>query len=157
MLLAVDPGVRGCGASIWWPDKGLHVACYVANLPPTSSTNAYWSMADAALERLGHHKFSEVAIEFPQTYRGRAAKGDANDLLQVAAVVGALCARFGRQSKITLYRPAEWKGQTPKSISASRTLSKLSEEEKARIRMPAKSLQHNVLDAIGIGLKHLGR
>ena len=64
-------------------------------------------------------------------------------------------------TKLVHLKPAEWKGQVTKEISASRTLRKLSDEELQIVtggilKVPA-SLRHNVYDAIGIGLSYLER
>jgi hypothetical protein len=100
--------------------------------------------------------------EYPQVYR--FSKGDPNDLLPLSECVGAVKAALLSHELIAgpeywaTYLPREWKGQVPKDVMVSRIQERLSKDERARVELPrAKSLSHNVWDAIGIGLKALGR
>lgn len=100
----------------------------------------------------------EVALEFPVIYpRG---KEDPNDLLKVAAAAGA-CVNLAKTPQAAYYEPRQWKGQMPKSVCGRRIRASLSDfENKVLDRYFAtvpKGLQHNVLDAVGVGLKHLRR
>ena len=94
--------------------------------------------------------FSRVIIERPQIYP--QSKGDPNDLIDVAITVG-LCLTLSQFS--TIYRPREWKGQVPKKIHNARALDKLRPGERHILGELVKN--HNVIDAIGIGLYYLGR
>lgn len=101
-----------------------------------------------------------VAIEVPQVYTAVRAKGDPNQLLPlygIGAAIGALLPN----ARIVEYRPAQWAGQLPKttkhreakqSLRGARIMSRLSETE--CLLVPD---DHDVIDAIGIGLHHLGR
>jgi len=105
---------------------------------------------------------SRLAIELPQVYSRHhqtAAKAgtDPNDLIQLAAVVGALCNAFESVDTQIVYLPAEWKGQVPKDIMHRRAAERLNAEEAACLPSLAKSKIHNVLDAVSIGLVVLGR
>lgn len=131
-FVSIDPGVRLCGLAAWIDGK-LHYA-------RLDSCIAYWS-SDWAL-----------AIEKPQVYVQSKLKGDPNDLIDLAIAVGKISTRF---SEVVMYRPAQWKGQVPKDIMTERIKLKLSNRELDLVDLPAKSLQHNVWDAIGIGLHHL--
>lgn len=96
----------------------------------------------------------DLAVELPQIYARSKSKGDPNDLIAVAGVVGALDALAPHHT--TVYLPSEWKGQVPKSVMTTRTTSKLEKTELERIITPRRaSLMHNVWDAIGIGIHHL--
>lgn len=151
-LVSVDPGLRGCGIA-HWRGTNLVLAKYVVN--PHGSV--WYEMVTAVEVVVGpvmyiHH----LAIEMPQAYIHR--KGDQNDLLTLAGLVGAFTYFFSRcGGHFTLYRPAEWKGQVPKEITEKRARARLSTEELKRIKLPSASLRHNVWDAIGIGLHHLSR
>ncbi len=101
---------------------------------------------------------AHLVVEVPQVYQ--RGKGDQNDLLLLALSAGAIAASFVENYDIEVhgYLPAQWKGQVPKDITKRRVLEELFEEEKALIELPsAKSLQHNVFDAIGLGMHHLKR
>lgn len=100
---------------------------------------------------------TEFAIEWPQIYQ--SSKGDPNDLLSLSAVVGAIMGKYAHRGNVTLYRPKHWKGQVPKQAMVKRILGKLDAEELASYDEAkyTKGIAHNVADAIGIGLYHLGR
>lgn len=102
---------------------------------------------------------STLAIELPQVYHA-AIETDQNDLIALAAVVGALCREFSDAEETKVYLPAEWKGQAPKEIVHARAMKRLDAAEAATIPEMAKSKKHNMLDGVSIGLvflKRLGR
>lgn len=156
ILLSIDPGVNGCGCALWEGAQLLR-AGYVTNpaadggkvdvlerARAMAASVAAWAREPSTV---GH-----VVIEVPQTYGGRAAKGDANDLIVVGLVVGALAADFPKAEIDSVY-PREWKGNVPKDVTSARVLFELSEFEGGRVELPrAKSLRHNVYDGIAIGL-----
>ncbi len=157
MLISIDPGLRGCGAALWSDTGELLSAEYLKGSDVLQSALAWKAMASTV--KVWVAAFAPdakcLAIELPRTYGGRAAKGDANDLIQLAAVVGGIVTRLGLETVV--YLPDHWKGQCPKSVTKERVDAKLSDAEKARIAWPAASLRHNVIDGIGIGLHHLRR
>ncbi len=90
----------------------------------------------------------------PRIYPGSGQqKGDLNDLLNLAAVVGGHEKTFKNHVRVF---PAQWKGQVPKKIMNARVLSRLSPQERLRIE-DSGSKTHNTIDAVGIGLYRLGR
>lgn len=97
---------------------------------------------------------SELAIELPQVYVASRSKGDPNDLINLATLVGYLCASF---KTFSLYRPHAWKGQVPKIVMQARIMKRLDDREKANVDLVPISTSHNTVDAVGIGLHHLGR
>lgn len=164
-LLSVDPGLRSCGCAVWRDGHLLGAKLVVG----VNSADAL--LADVVEQMVFQVKkwlntfncgFDVVAIELPQTYGGRAAKGDANDLIHLALVVGGIHVHLGYPTM--LLRPAEWKGQVPKknrhgeNVIEERCKEKLDAAELLLVELPrAKSLQHNVFDALGIGLHVLDR
>jgi hypothetical protein len=56
-----------------------------------------------------------------------------------------------------LYRPRIWKGSKPKEAMEAVTRWRLSPRELSFVKLPAKSLQHNVWDAIALGLFFLNK
>lgn len=158
MILSIDPGLRGCGVALWAPDGELAAAAYVAGDKTAKDAAAWVTMAYAVHEWADHacgaDLVDELVCEFPKVYTLGKSKGDPEDLLQLAAVVGCIVGKFPGTVR-RVYRPSEWKGQTPKDITTARTQAALTGEERARIKLPGKSLAHNVHDAIGIGLRHL--
>jgi hypothetical protein len=113
-------------------------------------------MVDGVREFIGQRLVQHFVVELPQVYTVTKSKGDPNDLVQLAAVVGGLCVAFKDANQV-VYLPAEWKGQAPKEIIHARAAARLSPEEQGRISCRRKSLLHNVLDATALGLKFLGR
>lgn len=152
MILTIDPGVRGCGCALWHPNGPLARAAYVRPATaPKDVAATVREMAWAVENWVSGDELQRVVIEYPQTYRGRAAKGDANDLVQVALVAGALSVLTSYPCLLVL--PAEWKGQTPKHATEARARMKLGSTVD-RIKLPGrdKKLASNVWDAVGIGL-----
>lgn len=165
-VLSVDPGIRGCGCAVWIDGK-LSIAEYVKNaMQDENGLVASLIMASCVVVWLDRC-VDGVILEFPQTYGGRASKGDANDLFPLACIDGAIAeALISVNNKITVgqYTPHQWKGSIgkPKNgetyIIESRIRDRLSDEELSRIVWPkAKKLTWDVSDAIGLGLFFLGR
>lgn len=185
LLVSVDPGIRGSGVAILGED-GLFTAAYVFNPVRRGNTpEAISSMAHALCTHIcaslyarppqasdQYHGVSLV-VEWPQIYTHGKGKGDPNDLLPLVGVDMAL---MGMLNTPTFrYLPREWKGTIDPEEMTRRVRRRLTPGEFARIAFPrntcapcyvhlaqedcAKStcLAHNVYDAIGIGLKHLGR
>ena len=96
----------------------------------------------------------DCIIEQPQIYPGQHQKGDQNDLIQLAVMVGryvdrATSCRF----RVTLVKPREWKGQLPKDVCWDRVRETLTPYELTRMEKLSKSRAHNMHDAIGLGTK----
>ncbi len=123
---------------------------------------ASWaSMAFAVREwlrpRLGDEPF-QLVIELPRVYAASHQKGDQNDLIQLAGVVGMLGGSLpGIASRRSIY-PRDWKGSLEPDAFIERIKQRLDAAEHLRVELPsASSLHHNIWDAIGIGLHALGR
>lgn len=163
-MLAVDPGIRGCGVALF--EGPTLVACaYVFNKAKEGNRAA--EAADMAraigVEFVMGRVIDELVVEWPRVYATRLRKGemdgqDPNDLIALSAIDGALAYRMG--VKTTSYVPSEWKGQMKKEPCHARIKSRLNPRELAILMdadNDAKSKAHNVYDAVGIGLHHLGR
>lgn len=143
-LVSIDPGKRCIWVAAWVRGELVQVRGVAVESPPDLLRSWTWGAVP-------------LAIEVPQIYQGKIQGKDQNDLVDLAICVGwcelACC------GPVTRYRPREWKGQTSKKLDNKRTLKVLSEPEKAVIDASdiRPSLRHNILDAIGIGLRHLGR
>ncbi len=138
MIYAIDPGVKACGVACFTHTGFLNWARYV------EVKDLRW-LSPVAVTLL---------IEMPRFYPGRQ-KGDVNDLLDLAAVVG-YCEALFEQGEQKRFFPAEWKGQVPKKIMTARILKQLIDYERDSIvRVGAKD--HNTIDAVGIGLHYFKR
>lgn len=157
MILSIDPGLHGCGWARWERSGRLESAGYVAANEITGRAPATWRfMARLLWLRVGGSDgLGAVVLELPQVYTRTRAKGDPNDLIQLAGVVGAVAAQVPPNVAIYAYRPAEWKGQVPKSVIELRVKKRLGDALKVVEWPSAKYLHHNVWDAIGLGLYHL--
>jgi hypothetical protein len=165
-VLAVDPSIRSSGVAVF--RFGRLAASTVIKLRATddsvivrcldmADTIAGWSACVA--ERV------LLVVEWPQWYRAAKSKGDPNDLAGLAGVSGALAGILAMRLgglEAHGYTPAQWAGQLPKSKTvrgaktsprAVRILSRLSPDERACV----DERSHDAIDAIGLGLYHLGR
>lgn len=155
LLVAIDPGLRGCGVALY-RDALLEQATYVTGHDNAQRSACWVAMVAAIRDFIGARAVSKLVVELPQVYIQARLKGDPNDLMHLAAVVGGLCVAFDGVIQ-QVYLPAEWKGQVPKEVMHARALQRLSSEERRRISCRTKSLMHNVQDAVAMGLKSLGR
>lgn len=134
ILLAIDPGVN-TGFALF--------------------RNGYLSNCGIQKDIDFFYFANTLVIEKPQIYRGRLQKGDPNDLITLAIQVGRYVERFSRvASRVELVLPATWKGQVPKEIHHPRIMNTLNETERPVIEAVkcAKSLRHNIIDAVGLGI-----
>jgi hypothetical protein len=100
-----------------------------------------------------------LVIEKPAWY-GTNNKVDVNDLIELAVFVGEMKQKYRMTTKeIVLVLPVAWKGTVPKKIHNQRVLDTLTEKERdlLPLRPRAKDYDHNMLDAVGLGLWKLGR
>lgn len=132
---SIDPGTRGHGWAGW--EGELLFSCGFGNVGPFVSRPS-------------------LVIEIPQVYYGSKQKGDANDLVKLAFEAGKVSAEF---AGVKTVRPREWKGTVKKEIMLRRIVSRLNDNELYLLKdlgLPSHK-EHNVVDAVGIGLWRLGR
>lgn len=145
-----------CGAALW--DNGtLKKAVLIRSKNKDAGAAAWYPMALAVSTWVEDEFIDDLVIELPQIYK--FFKGDPQDLIQLAGVVGAISQEIVRinAGRLTTYLPRAWKGQVKKDVTKLRVQKRLSPEELIRVSLPAPSLQHNVWDSLGIGLHFLGR
>lgn len=157
-LLALDPGVRGCGVAVFQGNLLLRATYVPSPALKGMSAAEVATMAQEAVKWA--FPFDEVVVEVPRVYPAARQKGDQNDLIAVAGVAFGVAARATAMvppSCVHSYSPREWKGTLDADDMIERIKARLSPAEIARIITVRNSLMHNVFDAIGIGLKKLGR
>jgi hypothetical protein len=156
MLLAIDPGLDTGWAL--FSTAGQLVAC---------------GLGDPRLS--DRHRVADlrtVVIERPFVYP-RGQTKNPNDVLSLAVNAGEWGGLYRQWADVKYVLPFQWKGSVPKKISHARISAKLSDAEKAVVdtamargrscaskalgRPIARSLQHNVLDAVGLGLFTVSR
>jgi hypothetical protein len=158
----VDPGLRLCGVALF-EGPTLVRAWLAKNSVKTERGPTAWnSMGDAVLSswlknspRRGH-QLDQLVVEVPQVYFGSRGGGNAADLIELAGVVGAVSSSVPVRNR-KCFLPREWKGSVPKAVHNKRVLKRLDAEETASLEKVPKSLQHNMVDSIGLGLFYLGR
>lgn len=148
-LLAIDTGLHECGTA-YFVEGELRFTKPVKSDKKLKGPAAWLGMAR---EINTMHSCDVLVIESQQVYRGALMRGDPNDLIQLAAVKGAIIQRFAHlEGNIFAPKPSEWKGQVPKDVHHERILKRLSHEEQ---KLWPKN--KNARDAIGLGLWKLGR
>jgi hypothetical protein len=172
--LSIDPGTRGAGAAIFdTVTRQLHAARYIRNpIDGGRRLDAAIALAEAVFRWAGEEGvlvMRTVACEVMRSYNAGQQKGPQDDLIDVSLVSSA-CATLGKlrgADKLVTYYPAEWKSNLNPETCLERIIERLSLPEQGRIQLVGRtplydipgsdSLDHNTLDAIGIGLKLLGR
>ena len=159
-LLAVDPGIRGCGAAMFTAGV-LTRAAYVKSPVATGNTASAARAMGHAVAEWAKGPIDALALEWPRVYATRIREGksdaDPNDLLGLAAVDAAI-AMVLAYTPVECFAPSDWKGQMKKGPCHARIRGRLSDGELVVMEgVSPPSLAHNVWDAVGIGLHRLGR
>lgn len=174
----VDGGIRGCGVSLF-EEKELVCAAYVRN--PLKQGHALaehvamgralrgWFTRTSSLF-VDSVSLESLTFEHPRVVdrghqKGSKRSADVNDLFPMVGVGGALGALLPASVKLITVFPDEWKGDVDKFMMNGRVWGRLTPAERARVerlsdREPGDvkiGLDHNTLDAVGIGLHHVGR
>lgn len=169
-LLAIDPSICSAGVALFRAGKLL--AC--TNIEPDVESDEMGVRVQAMAHEILSWVVAVVAeprvvvYEWPQVYSGGKQKTPGGDLLGLSAVGAAAAAALAVAlvprsiaPRIITPEPARWIGQVPKdktvrgakkSARGVRIIGRLDSEE--AILVPS---QHDVIDAVGIGLWALGR
>jgi len=145
-LVAIDPGKDRIGYSLW--DEGVLV-------------EAAWLAFDDLPAIVGVER---VVMERPRARHPNETPGGVCGYQAIVdiGISGALWAGKLGGAFETVF-PDEWKGGTSKAktkvyVIEQRAKAILKPDERVRVELPsAASKQHNVWDAVGIGLYALGR
>ena len=155
-LIAVDPGLRGCGVAVFCA-RSLSWARYVENPAKSGRGPEAWGAMSRAIhtqvQKNGPLPPFTYFFEIPQVYPG-VPETDANDLIDLAGVVGAIVGQ--EDVHVAWCHPRAWKGQVPKRVMNERVKKKLQAEENSNF-FSVGALDHNTWDAVGLGLYYLGR
>lgn len=153
-LLSIDPGFRYFGFALF--SEGSLIR---AGLSKTSSEKwEVWEGQPPDFTNLIEivqslvWKDKVAVIEFPQVYKETP---NPNDIVKLASACGAYTAILQSLGfTVSWVKPKDWKGTVPKEIMLKRILAKLETSEYAFIENPK---DHNIIDAIGVGLWKLNR
>ena len=161
-LLAIDPSLTATGVAHFTTDvTGMMVLdrASLASAPAADSLALRCDMMVKSVRKESYHHSLAIAhyvvIEKPRIHVAtRGGKADPADIIKLAILCGALAQHYIETgAEVIFVEPAEWKGQTPKDITTERSKAALTDREQQRVVLPgAKSLAHNVWDAVGIGL-----
>ena len=177
-MLAVDPGLRVCGCALF-DDSDRLVKAWVASRPRAEGYDrdgAAWAeTAHTVLEEVDC-QIDRLVIEMMQVRRKRGA----DDLLQLVGIAGYIAGALD-PPEFELVRPADhttartsrrgWKGSVKKFVDHPRILNALSVVEQEAVPFDVgeycaecrrrkdipPGIDHNMVDAIGIGLWATGR
>jgi hypothetical protein len=142
-LVAIDPG-KATGVAAFLGDV-LHVAGV-----RTEEQCLLFIENNAPIRR--GKPAGDCIIEIPQVYPGQQQKGDQNDLIQLAVMVGRYADRATVCGfHVRLVKPREWKGQLPKDVCWQRVRETLTPLELDNLEKLSMSRAHNMHDAIGLG------
>lgn len=180
-LLAIDPGVTWCGVAVFnLATKRLIMAGRIKGKGFKGDIENLCVLARAVYQyatRTKTGEFHEFVFEWPQIYAGKQrGRKDPNDLLPLAALDALVLAQFaerGRPGSTRLYHPHDWKGSKHANATAKMVIDRLDPSEQFAVEDLPEFKQHliesdregtevshpvhNTLDAVGVGLKHLGR
>jgi hypothetical protein len=152
MILCLDPGAKKAGVALF-EDGGKLMTAWLVEGKDWRET------ADNVVRRMPVNSINVrgIVIEKMQIYDSTPL-AHANDCIILSLMAGRVTGLFsGFVGDSTFeYFPHQWKGQVPKEIHQVRIREKLTAAETKRVQLPkARSKQHDVWDAIGIGLYHL--
>ena len=159
-IVAVDPSVTNLGIAQFYFDntKWCLYKAKLLKLDASWPANLFARVLQVHAVITRYSAEDLLVIETPQTYGGRAAKGDANALIKLGQVVGALTVD-ALENSATVWQPTprEWNGGAPKEVTKARVEMNLVEEGRAGMHVTGKKFDHNVYDAVGIGLWAVGK
>lgn len=154
-LLTIDPGFRYFAYAVF---SGRALACADLTRAEKAEDWDTWTRQPPSFTDLkgvveAHEWATRAAvIEFPQVHRDTP---NPNDIVKLASACGAYTAILQALGfSVSWVAPSEWKGTVPKDVMFKRILAKVTPDDYIRIRKPK---DHNVIDAVGIGLWHLSR
>lgn len=158
IVVAIDPG----GTTGWAMfQQGELVLCGYGSFDKIAvqRLDQLFSLEEPAWLRLAARGGGVCVVEFPQAYPGPKSKQDPNHIIRTAYRCGELANPFRRLGFVVeeVY-PNGWKGTADKKLTLERVLDRLTEREKSLLeaakpaKSKSKSLDHNMIDAVGIGL-----
>jgi hypothetical protein len=166
ITICIDPGTgHNCGGAVFRGTR-LVLARLLDGARPDMAEVALTATDDYELSRAVELVSRVVVLEVPRVYPHSRAKADPNDLIKLAVAGARIAQVIAGHGNVLCIAPSDWKAQTDPDIMCERVLAKLDDAERGIVEavfaahgkkgMP-KSLRHNVLDAIGIGLWRTGR
>jgi len=166
MIVAVDPSINSSGLAFFCDGELCGTVRVLVKNDKSGTVNRAVEMARRLAGYIIAVQPLELVSEWPQAYRPTRSKGNPGDLFGMPTVLGALVAFLHSNAiapTISTYLPFEWIRQIPKtSAHRDRFTSPRGAAISTRIRHTELAVfraagTHDEIDAIGIGLHHLGR
>jgi hypothetical protein len=171
ILFALDPGLTRSGVALFQDGRLIRAGVIDSKVKGEVAVRCDYisQRAMGILEELTYSDLegSEFAGEWPQIYRGEknVKNADPNDMLPLCGIVMAVGSvmRAVYGTELTTYLPKQWTGSVSKdeTVKGAKTSPRAL---KIKRRLDAAELKvwkgvkyHDTIDAIGIGLHHLGR
>lgn len=166
MILCVDPGLRGCGTAVFEGETLKHSA-YVRNTSQDGRGAGVWADMAKCVYNYYHAiplrldfgaSFTRVLIE-TQIIRPTDEPFKQSAIMEVQGVAGALAGLYGQTSTVLGFTPERWKGSVAGDVMTERISKRITvaEWENFKSHGTKGALDHNSIDAVGIGLYYLGR
>jgi hypothetical protein len=157
-FVAIDPGKHACGVAVFIGGT-LRGAYYPQTRGGPTRVGIWVGTGTAVLLALKEAGYPAgklgLVCEVPKARESRTDAAD--DLLDLTGVLGVIAPHFN--SILWDPRPEEWKGQVPKEVCHRRLEGYLTSAEKfcrdQTLNSVSKSLRHNALDAIALGVEYL--
>lgn len=164
-VIAVDPGMIHPAIAIFH-HTFLRRACRVKvpnalkKLPVGERCRQVVDLIGAVcIEVMLTERASAIIVERPQIYQASRAKGDPNDLIPLAMIIGGVAQGFG--APVVSPLPHEWAGAIKKSTTGDPWKSGRGDLVKmllhATDELPHCESSHDAIDCTMMGLKVLGR
>jgi len=164
MFFSIDPGKHQVAMASWSATGNL-INAESIRLPEAQKVRAdHWAiLGDLTAKKIISlcviYEKLNIITEVPEVHQRGSGKGDPNDLIDLAGVVGAIVGaiRARRESSEVVWSPLpkEWKGQLPKTVTQQRVNKEKKKKKKSRIQWSGE--KHNIYDAIHLGLVYLHR
>lgn len=154
MILCVDPGLRGCGCASFSGDGNLIKASYVKS--PNKSDRGAVAWAEMAYAINEAYPLANILVIETQRIRPQDTRAIHGAIMEVQGVAGAIIGLFCDMG-VRGYTPEQWKGSIKGDVMTERIKARMTWEDWRVFESPGKTLEHNVVDAVGIGLHYFGR
>ena len=155
MIACIDPGVSANGGTgiAYFSESGLLLEAYLVRAPKVDDVADRINSMLLDL-RTPPRRVRLCLVEWPQIYRGSPV--NPNYLLGLSGAAMAIASRLEPEA-VSAILPRVWKGRLDADKMTKVIDAAITAGERITIHECPKSLRHNVLDAIGIGLWHFGR
>ena len=174
--IAIDPSINNCGYAVF---RNKDLVEYNI-LQPSSRKIDYLSKAREIVrsivdicENISNYDHpwledTQLVTEIPQHFGGNVQKGflarESGDVYKLTFICGMI---YNITENVIGYTPREWKAQLPKCVVRAR-IARMKEFKNLPLYIKEKKhcteckqthhvndMDHNILDAIGIGIKHI--